>query len=188
MQSYALMNLFEWRRFSSTLWPMMTIRPTKMLARRLRLGVVPDGMPVVTNRVADWCAHEFMVSRWVFLIFCNTASLYPVLTEARGVTDDDALSRRLAETLRLNLADGPHAFAYGRWIAPATAVVEWAAIPDRSVLGSINDLIFAAKWGLRDGMSPLELSRRLAQTPLSILGMNSPERVFPKIAGGEARR
>lgn len=163
---------------------MMTIRPTKMLARKLRLGAVPDAMPVVTNRVADWCAHEFLVSRRRYLIFCNTASLYPVVTEARGVTDEDTLVRRWQAALRLNLADGPHAFAYERWIAPCGAEVQWAPIPDRSVLGSINELIFAAKLGLRDGMSPVELSGWLARTPLSVLGMNSPDRVFPKIAGG----
>lgn len=162
---------------------MMTIRPTKMLARKLRLGAVPDAMPVVTNRVADWCAHEFLVSRRRYLIFCNTASLYPFVTEARGVTDEDTLVRRLQAALRLNLADGPHAFAYERWIVPCGAGVQWAPIPDRSVLGSINDLIFAAKLGLGDGMSPVELSKRLAQTPLTVLGMNSPDRVFPMIAG-----
>jgi hypothetical protein len=115
-------------------------------------------MPVVTNPLSDWCAHEFQVSRWRYLIFCNTASLYPVVTEARGVTDEDTLIRRLLAALRLNLADGPHAFAYERWIAPGGDEVQWAPIPDRSVLGSINDLIFAAKWGLRDGMSAVELA------------------------------
>ena len=163
---------------------MMTIRPTKMLARKLRLGAVPDAVPVVTNRVADWCAHEFLVSRRRYLIFCNTASLYPVVTEARGVTDADMFVMRLQAALRLNLADGPHAFAYERWIAPCEAEVQWAPIPDRSVLGSINDLIFAAKFGLRDGKSLAEMSGRLAQTPLTVLGMNSPDRVFPKISGG----
>ena len=141
-------------------------------------------MPVVTKRVADWCAHEFLVSRRRYLIFCNTASLYPVVTEARGVTDQDALVKCLMTALRLNLADGPHAYAYERWIAPGGTEVQWAPIPDRSVLGSINDLIFAAKWGLVDGKSPAELSGWLARTPLSVLGMNSPDRVFPKIAGG----
>jgi hypothetical protein len=141
-------------------------------------------MPVVTNRVADWCAHEFLVSRRRYLIFCNTASLYPVVTEARGVNDGEALVERLVATLRLNLADGPHAFAYERRIASSWVDVQWAPIPDRSVLGSINDLVFEAKWGLRDGKSLVELSKRLARTPLSVLGMNSPDRVFPKIAGG----
>ncbi len=97
---------------------------------------------------------------------------------------DRRLVRRLITTLWLNLADGPHRFAYERWIAPGGAEVQWAPIPDRMVLGSINDLIFAAKYGLVNGKSPADLSGWLAETPISVLGMNSPDRVFPKIAGG----
>jgi hypothetical protein len=65
-----------------------------MLARRLGIAV-PATAPVVTNRVADWCAHEFRVSRYRYLIFCNTASLYPVVMAARGVTDGEKLGWRL---------------------------------------------------------------------------------------------
>ena len=65
---------------------MLTIRPTKILARRLGIEL-PKAPPVVTNRVADWCAHEFRVARYRYLIFCNTASLYPVVMMATGVTD-----------------------------------------------------------------------------------------------------
>ena len=98
--------------------------------------------------------------------------------------DHVTLVQRLITTLRLNLADGPHAFACEPCIATGGAEAQLAPIPDRSVLGMINDLIFSAKWGLLDGMSPVELSNRLAETPLSVLGMNSPDRVFPKIARG----
>ena len=33
-------------------------------------------------------------------------------------------------------------------------------------------------------MTPSELSPWLAETPLSTLGMNSPDRVFPTLKGG----
>jgi hypothetical protein len=36
----------------------------------------------------------------------------------------------------------------------------------------------------RDG-GPEALSRWLAQTPMSALGMNSPDRVFPALGGGK---
>lgn len=163
---------------------MLTIRPTKMLARRLQIDGVPEVVPVVTNRVADWCVHEFKFSRWRYLMFCNTASLYPVVTEARGVTDDDTLIKRMTAALRGNLEGGPYAFLHERWIAPHALNVQFAPIPDRSVLGGMNELIFAAKIGLEDGMTPSELSSWLAETPLSKLGMNSPERVFPTLKGG----
>ncbi len=118
------------------------------------------------NRAADWCAHEFWFSRRRYLMFCNTASLLPVVTEARRVTDDASLVARVVATLRLNLAGGPYAFVYERCIAPNTMSAQWASVPNRSVLGAMNELIFMAKFGLEDGLSPIELSPWLAETPL----------------------
>lgn len=160
---------------------MLTIRPTKLLARRLGIGL-PATPPVVTNRVADWCAHEFRAQRYKYLIFFNTASLYPVLTHARGVTDDSELIKRLLAAVRLNFEGTELEFHYQRWIAPELAAVQWAPIPDRSIMGSMNDLILMAKYHLENrDESPVELSRLLARTPMSVLGMNSPDRVFPTL-------
>jgi hypothetical protein len=81
---------------------MLTIRPTLMLARRLGIDV-PRTPPPVANRVADWCAHQFNVSRTRYLIFCHTVSLYPVITYARGVVDEESLIKRADR----NVAAGP---------------------------------------------------------------------------------
>lgn len=162
---------------------MLTIRPTKMLARRLGIEL-PAAPPVVTNRVADWCAHEFRVSRHRYLIFCNTAALYPVVMPARRVTDDHELIERLVDGLKLCLMGTELEFQFQRWIVLELAAVQWAPIPDRVILSSVNEMIFQARYGLthRD-YSPVELSRWLAETPMSALGGNSPGRVFPKLTG-----
>ena len=61
---------------------------------------------------------------------------------------------------------------------------QWAPIPGKSVLGSINELVFLAKCRLEErDCGPEELSRWLAQTPMMALGGNSPDRVFPKLGG-----
>ena len=78
---------------------MLTLRPTKMLAKRLKL-TVPPTPPPVANRVADWCVHEFRDGRFRYLMFCNTASLYPVVMPGRGVTDDHVLIHSLIEGLK----------------------------------------------------------------------------------------
>jgi len=162
---------------------MLTIRPTKMLARRLGIEL-PVAPPVVTNRVADWCAHEFKVSRYRYLIFCNTASLYPVVMMATGVTDDEKLVARLMGGLQTCLLGGKLEIQFQRRIVTEGPFVQWAPIPGKSVLGSINDLVLEAKYALAErDYSPIELSRWLAENPLSALGMNSPARVFPKLRG-----
>lgn len=162
---------------------MLTIRPTKMLARRLGIEV-PSALPEVTNRVADWCAHEFKVSRVRYLIFCNTASLYPVVMKAAGVTDGMELAARMMGGLQTCLIGGDLAAQFEQRILTEMPLVQWAPVPGRSILGSINDLVFQAQCGIEDGVEgPLELSRWLARNPMSVLGMNSPDRVFPKLRG-----
>lgn len=162
---------------------MLTIRPTKMLARRLGIEL-PTASPVVTNRVADWCVHEFRVSRHRYLIFCNTASLYPVVMQARGVTDDQSLIRRLVGGLHVCLGGTELASQFQRRIMSELPMTQWAPIPGKSILGSINELIFQAGYGLRNrDYSPVELSRWLAKTPMTALGGNSPDRVFPTLRG-----
>jgi hypothetical protein len=161
---------------------MLTIRPTKMLARRLGIEL-PAAPPVVTNRVADWCAHEFRVSRHRYLIFCNTASIYPVVMMARGVTDGPKLAARLLGGLQTCLRGGELEAQFQRRILIERPIIQWAPIPDRSLLGSINELIFLAQCALRDNpaTTPPMLSRWLARVPMSALGMNSPDRVFPAL-------
>jgi hypothetical protein len=154
-----------------------------MLARRLRIDV-PRTPPPVANRVADWCAHQFNVGHTRYLMFCHTVSLYPVITHARGVTDEGSLIERLTEALKLNLTGAALAVQYQRWIAPAWTQVQWAPIPDRAILGSINELIYGAKVGAAwDQCSPVQLGLKLAETPMKVLGWNSPNRVFPKLTG-----
>jgi hypothetical protein len=167
---------------------MLTIRPTLMLARRLHI-TVPRTPPPVANRVADWCAHQFNVGHTRYLIFCHTVSLYPVITHARGVTDENDLIKRLVETLRSSLTGTELEFQYQRWIAPEWTQVQWAPIPGRAILGSINELVYGAKAGAAwDKCSPVELGPKLAKTPMKVLGWNSPDRVFPKLTGGTESR
>jgi hypothetical protein len=160
---------------------LITIRPTKVLARRLGI-TVPPVPPPVSNRVADWCAHEFRFSRYRYLIFCNTASLCPVVMLATGVTDGEKLMMRMVGGLQTCLRGGALEQQFQQQILPAGPALQWAPIPDRSVLGSINELVFLAKCFLEardDG--PEQLSRRLAHTPMMALGGKSPERVFPTL-------
>jgi hypothetical protein len=157
---------------------MLTLRPTKMLARRLHLNV-PTAPPPVTNRVADWCAHEFTAARHPYLLFWNTAAFLPVLVQGRGLRDNHDLIMRLIDGLKLVMSGNDLEFHFQRWIAPELNEVQWAPIPTRSVLGTMNDLMLMAKYHLAErDESPMELSQLLAKAPLSALGMNSPAKAF----------
>ena len=159
---------------------MVAIRPTKMLARQLgvRLPSVP---PEVPSQVADWCAHTFPVGRRSWLIFCNTASLYSVFAQAHRVTDGEALARRLRGMV-LKVVRQSGFFSQAEVLADALTDFQWAPIPDRSVLGSINELIWLAGTWLEDpGLTPEGLSKNVNRAPMSGIGMNSPDRAFASL-------
>jgi|JI10StandDraft_1071094.scaffolds.fasta_scaffold02225_11 hypothetical protein len=154
-----------------------------MLAKRLRL-TLPTVQPEVANRLADWCAHEFRADRYRYLVFFNTASLYPVLTHGRGVMDDHDLIERFTSGLQSQMTGTELEFYYQRWIAPELMSIQYAAIPDRSTMGSMNDLITMAKYHLKyRDESPVDLSFKMATAPMGMLGMDSPDKAFRDLRG-----
>ena len=141
-------------------------------------------MPETTNWVADWCVQDFSAGRIRYLLFVNTASLYPVIVHARGLNSLDRLVNAFETGLRQTLQGTLAENHLKRWILPELSKVELGRIPGRSLLGSTNDFIRMAYFHLHeDGLSLEETSRELAQAPMSYLGGKSPDRVFPKLKG-----
>jgi hypothetical protein len=156
----------------------LTLRPTKMLAKNLGLRI-PAAPPLVTSRVADSCVHTFPMAREPWLIFCNTASLYPVFAKGLDVTDDETLIRRAVGMIQRVLLENGYAEQSARIGRELSSGVQWAPIPDRSVLGSINDFIQMADYHFEDAdLTPAILSQRLGKTPMSTIGMTHPARAF----------
>ncbi len=164
---------------------MLTFRPTLMLAKRLHLDLPPGEVPA-GNPFTDWCAHGFTAQRHRYVILTNTRSLFSVVTHGAGYTSEDAFIRRAVEAIRETLRDSGRDFAWERHIAPATMAVRFARLTDRRVMGSMNDLIYMARVHLegRD-ISPMELSARMNETPLSLLWKRgtagSPDRAFDEM-------
>jgi hypothetical protein len=95
------------------------------------------------------------------------------------VRDDHDLITRLNDGLKMVMGGTDLEFHYQRWIDPELGAVQWAPIPSRSVLGTMNDLMLMAKYHLTErDESPVEISQLLAKAPLSALGMNSPAEAF----------
>ena len=158
----------------------VTIRPTKKLARQLGISVPRLPVPV-PSRVADWCAHTFLRGDEQWLIFCNTASLYPVFAGAANVTDGESLARRLGGMVLGVLKTNGYATQSEIFERELTGF-QFTPIPDRSVLGSISELIWLAEAWLDDvDLTPAVLSRHLGETPMSALGMNRPARALSSL-------
>ena len=147
-------------------------------------------LPLDENPLADWSAHLFVAGRAQYLLLSNTKSLYSTVMYGRGIlTDSDFIERALGGIREFTEADG-QAFVCRRFIVPATASVRFAKALDRSVTGSMNDLIKHATYWLAEGdQSPFDVGCRLNEIPMSALASSGssygkPREAFRALAGG----
>jgi hypothetical protein len=147
----------------------MILRLSQPLSSRLKTGTRKP-LPMGDAPVADWTSHVFFFERTPYILVTNTAALYSTVLYAKGITNDSVfISRALSELREFMEADGL-AFAYERFIAPRTGVVRFASSLNRSVTGSMNELINYARVLLaRDEVSPFDLGFRLNDLLLSAI-------------------
>ena len=85
------------------------------------------------------------------------------------------------------MADGQE-FIYRRFIAPASGTVRFASALNRSVTGSINDLVYHAQFWLAEReLSPFDTSFELNQIPFSSLDYDKPREEFKSLDGEKHR-
>jgi len=156
----------------------MIFRLSQKLNTKLKAGTL-SSMPLDQNPFADWSAHLFVAARTQYILVTNSTSLYSVVVYGKGVTDGNIFVQRFLSSLSEFLADDGQQFVYRQFIAPASGSVRFAKAVDRSVTGSMNDMIFHAKACLiEDELSPYEVGFKLNEIPFSSLKYASPKKVF----------
>lgn len=157
---------------------MIVLRPTLKLARQLNLGPLPDAAEA-TNTHCDWCVRPFGVGRIHYLIFTNTASLFSFVTRKKGVTNAKTLFGAFRTVLEDYLCATEREGIFKQMIAPAVGECTFARCLDRSVVGSMNDLVFQACCYIEPAdLHPFEIFDRLNSAPMGALGMHNPGIVF----------
>lgn len=133
-------------------------------ARRL------PALPLDDNPFADWSATLLTADRTQYILISNTKSLYSALLYGKGITDDGLFIDRALNCIREFMENDGQAFVYYRLIAPSSATVRFAKALNRSVTGSMNDLLRHAEYWLTDEeASPYDVSFRLNDVLLSAL-------------------
>jgi hypothetical protein len=156
----------------------MIIRLTSTLANKIKESDLPL-LPADPNPFADWAARLFTADRAQYILITNSASLYSVVIYGRGVTDDNALLHGMTDMMREVMEKDGFRLIYEKQVAPQAARVSFSKALSRSVTGSMNDLVFQAKWHLiRDELSPYDVSFRLNETPMSYLKYRHPRDAF----------
>jgi len=70
-------------------------------------------------------------------------------------------------------------FLFRKFIAPASAEVRFSKALNRSVTGSMNDLVYhATMWIAERGLSPFHTAFKLNEIPFAALKYRNPREVF----------
>ncbi len=147
----------------------MIIRVTAKLAKKLHI-VPGESLPADENPFADWSSHLFTVDRTQYILISNTTSLYSMIMYGRGITNDwqflDHITSYIGEFLR----DNGYEFIFERLIVPSMGSVAFSKALNRSVTGSMTDMVFLAKVHLVERAAALyDVSQWLNQVPMSSL-------------------
>ena len=160
----------------------MIFRLSQKLTKKLKEGSLP-ALPLDENLYADWSAHLFTADRTQYVIVTNTQSLYSVVMFGKGITDGGLLIDRALSTIREFMEDDGQAFIYQRFIAPASGSVRFGKALNRSVTGSMNDLVYHAKIWLTEGdLSPHDTGFKLNNIPMGALSYQYTREVFKSLA------
>lgn len=160
----------------------MIIRPSDKLAKKIREANLPS-VPVDPNPFADWTARLFTADRTQYVLVSNTASLYSTIFYGKGVTNDNRFIHEVIDSIRDMMEHDGLDQIYEKYFAPEAGQVIFAKASNRSVIGSMNEMIFRTKWHLKDDeMSPFDAALLLNQTPMSCLKYGYPRDAFAGMA------
>src|SRR5690606_16413366 len=136
-------------------------------------------MPLDENPYADWSCHLFTADRAQYILMTDTPSPYSAVMFGRGITDDSHFIERALRRHREFVDDDVHPSAYQKFIAPASATVWFAKALNRSVIGSMNDMVYHAQMWLTEGeLSPHDVGFKLNEMPMSALGYSDPRKAL----------
>lgn len=167
----------------------MVFRLSQKLNAKIKAGTL-RAVPLDKNPFADWSAHLFVADRTQYIILSNTKSLYSSVMFGKGITDDSRFIERALSNIREFMESDGQEFVYHRFIAPASASVGFAKALDRSVTGSMNDLInHATVWLAQGDISPFDVGFRLNDILLSALARSGspygkPRDAFKALVSG----
>ncbi len=162
----------------------MIVRVTAKLAKKIHIAP-GQSLPADDNPFADWSTQLFSADRIQYILISNTASLYSMVMFGREITHDGQFLDRITSCMSEFIRDNGYGFIYERLIMPSVGHVTFSKALNRSVTGSMNDLVFLAKTRLvAREVSPYDVSLWLNEVPMSYLKMGRPKDAFQALSIG----
>jgi hypothetical protein len=144
-------------------------------ARLLKdLGTKPANIPDQTPDIFDWHANMLRLNRKKYVLFTNSQTLYSFLIRWSGKPRPAEFQEQFRLKMFQSLMSEGIAEEYIEYMLDGHKQITITKTNSRSVLGSMNDLAFQAKYmvyrrGRLDNTDLLEISRELNQNPLSAI-------------------
>jgi hypothetical protein len=168
----------------------MILRLSQKLNSKIKAGSLPT-MPLDENPFADWSATLFVAGRTQYLLVSNTKSLYSTLMHAKGITNDKQFVQQVLVGIRDFMTQDGYLSIYERFIAPSSGTVQFAKSLNRSITGSVNEIVELVKRVLNeDDLPPHEVGSHINDLLLSAVAVNStdkyakPGEVFRTLVNG----
>jgi hypothetical protein len=152
----------------------MILRFTKKAQSKLRLSQLP-AMPDSPDLFDEWYIHVFHCNRHKYFLITNAATLFSVILHGKGIKDDIDLLDLMFPAIRDQLKDVSCEKLFEQGISPHISGSALSNTTSRAILGSINDMIYNAKYYLdQREMSPFETGKAINETPFSYIKMENP--------------
>jgi hypothetical protein len=156
----------------------MIMRITAKLGKKIHM-IPPKSLPADANPFADWSAHLFTADRTQYILVSNTVALYSLVLFGKGITDDGIFLDQTLNYMNEFLRDDGLGEIFENRIAPSSARISFSKALNKSVTGSMNDLIRFAKYYLVEReTSPWDTSFILNDILFSYLKYEKPRDVF----------
>jgi len=161
---------------------LVIFRLSQKLAKKIKLTPT-ESLPLDPNPYGDWSAHLFTADRTQYVLVTNTASLYSVIMLGRGITNDHQFVECVMSSLSEFMEGDGLEFILQRFVAPSGGQASFSKALNRSVTGSMNDMIQCAKmWLIESGLSLQDTSFKLNGMPMSALKYANPREAFKSMA------
>ncbi|MFC1559246.1 DUF6933 domain-containing protein [Gemmatimonadota bacterium] len=160
----------------------MILRLSAKLSKKLSL-FPQASMPLADNPFLDWSGHLFRANQRHHIILTNTPTLYSVLFLGLGITNQGAFEKWVMKELLSYLRYDDKETIFTEYIAPYFQGILYSKALNRSVVGSVNDLVFNAKYCIEEqDMSLQETADFINDMPMSYILEAFPNLAFRKQA------
>ena len=162
----------------------MIFRLSQKLNSKIKAGGL-SVLPLEDNPFADWSAHLFVAGRTQYILLSNTESLYSTVMFGKGITTDSNFIERALSSIREFMEADGHESVYRRLIYPETGTISFSKALNRSVTGSMTDMIrFTTAMLVGDEMPPRDIGFKLNEIPFSWLKYGTPLATFKNMVSG----